>query len=283
MKEIEIDAYAKVNLSLDVLYRREDGYHEINTIMQQINLKDTLVISDLKEGIVIECSHPEVPLDSSNLVYKAWMGLKEKFSIHKGAHIVINKNIPVAAGLAGGSTDAAATLKGLNELWGLNLTEEELMDIGVTIGADVPFCIMGGTALAQGIGEKLTRLSSFSRKLVLVANPGIPVSSAHVYKNLRLERLSERPDTDRLIRSIEEDDLSFLAQNMVNVLEQVTLEEYSIIKDIKEQMKRLGALGSLMSGSGSTVFGIFDNMETLERCKNEMENNVKVLISTKTI
>ena len=283
MKEIEIDAYAKVNLSLDVLYRREDGYHEINTIMQQINLKDTLVISDLKEGIVIECSHPEVPLDSSNLVYKAWMGLKEKFSIDKGAHIIINKNIPVAAGLAGGSTDAAATLKGLNELWGLNLTEEELMDIGVTIGADVPFCIMGGTALAQGIGEKLTRLSSFSRKLVLVANPGIPVSSAHVYKNLRLERLSERPDTDRLIRSIEEDDLSFLAQNMVNVLEQVTLEEYSIIKDIKEQMKRLGALGSLMSGSGSTVFGIFDNMETLERCKNEMENNVKVLISTKTI
>ena len=283
MKEIEIDAYAKVNLSLDVLYRREDGYHEINTIMQQINLKDTLVISDLEEGIVIECSHPEVPLDSSNLVYKAWMGLKEKFSIDKGAHIIINKNIPVAAGLAGGSTDAAATLKGLNELWGLNLTEEELMDIGATIGADVPFCIMGGTALAQGIGEKLTKLSSFSGKLVLVANPGIPVSSAHVYKNLRLERLSERPDTDSLIKSIEEDDLNFLAQNMVNVLEQVTLEECSIVKDIKEQMKRLGALGSLMSGSGSTVFGIFDNMETLERCKNELENNVKVLISTKTI
>lgn len=283
MEELIIEAYGKVNLALDVIRKRNDGYHDINTIMQQIDLKDIVTIKDREKGIKIECNNPEVPVDSSNLVYTAWEKMKEKAKIDRGVHIIIEKNIPVASGLAGGSTDAAAVLKGLNKLWKLNFSKKELMDIGISIGADVPYCIMGGTALAEGIGEKLKILKSFSNKLILLANPGISVSTAHVYNSLRLDRIEKSPDMDMLVQAVENDDIYTLAKNMANILEQVTVEEFSQIKTIKEDMIRYGALGSLMSGSGPTVFGLFDDEKKLVKCKEYLEKKVAKVIITKTI
>lgn len=283
MEELIIEAYGKVNLALDVIRKRNDGYHDINTIMQQIDLKDIVTIKDREKGIKIECDNPEVPVDSSNLVYTAWEKMKEKAKIDRGVHIIIEKNIPVASGLAGGSTDAAAVLKGLNKLWKLNFSKKELMDIGVSIGADVPYCIMGGTALAEGIGEKLKILKSFSNKLILLANPGISVSTAHVYNSLRLDKIEKSPDMDMLVQAVENDDIYTLAKNMGNILEQVTVEEFSQIKTIKEDMIRYGALGSLMSGSGPTVFGLFDDEKKLVKCKEYLEKKVAKVIITKTI
>ena len=168
MKEIVIESYGKINLGLDVLYKREDGYHEIKTIMQQISLSDTLTLREMKENIALESNNTDLPMDSSNLVYKAWKAIQRRTGINRGIEINIHKRIPIAAGLAGGSTNASAVLKGLNELWELGLKEEELKNIGVEIGADVPYCIMGGTALAEGIGEKLTKLRAFKDKNLLL-------------------------------------------------------------------------------------------------------------------
>ncbi|KNF09785.1 4-diphosphocytidyl-2-C-methyl-D-erythritol kinase IspE [Gottschalkia purinilytica] len=280
---ITMNAYAKINLSLDVIKRREDGYHELKMIMQQIDLKDTLTIEETDKNIEIVTDNEKLPIDSSNVVYKVWYTLSNEFNIKKGVRININKNIPISAGLAGGSTDAAAVLKGLNELWNLGLTERELMDIGVKIGADVPYCIMGGTALAEGIGEKLTKLKSFSNKLILLANPGIEVSTAYVYNSLDLKNIKIRPDTSKLIESIEKEDTNYLAKNMVNVLESVTIKDYPIINEIKKDMIENGAIGSIMSGSGSTVFGIFENENDLEKCKEKLNKKVNTVITSKTI
>jgi 4-diphosphocytidyl-2-C-methyl-D-erythritol kinase len=284
MEEVVIDAYGKINLVLDVLYPRDDGYHEINTIMQQIDLKDTITLRNIEgDRAIIECNSEEIPLDESNLAYKAWEKIVEKINFLRGVHITIDKNIPVAAGLAGGSTNAAAVLKGLNLLWNLNLSQEELMGIGVEIGADVPFCILGGTAHARGIGEKLKKIRSFSNKLILLANIGKPVSSAYVYNKLDLENRSKRIDVDKIVEYIEEDDVKKVAENMENIMEQVVIKEYPIIAQIKEDMVRYGALGSLMSGSGPTVFGIFDDEEKLLRCKEFLEKKVEKVLVTKTI
>ncbi len=283
MESITLEAYGKINLSLDVLGKRIDGYHDIETIMQSIDLKDKVVLRDSEEGITIECNNPQVPTDSTNLVYKAYRILRDMYSIKRGVHIKIQKNIPVAAGLAGGSTNAAATLIGLNELWGLKLSKEKLMNIGVKIGADVPFCIMGGTALAKGIGEELISLKDFSGHLVLLANIGIEVSTAHVYSSLKIDNIANRPNMDKLLLGIDKNDLNIISENMVNVLEEVTIGEHGQIQDIKNEMLEFGALGSLMSGSGPTVFGFFDNEEDLLKCKKSLEKKVKTLIITKTI
>jgi len=284
MEEVVIDAHGKINLALDVLYPRDDGYHEINTIMQQIDLKDTITLRNIEgDRAIIECNSEEIPLDESNLAYKAWEKIVEKTNFLRGVHITIDKNIPVAAGLAGGSTNAAAVLKGLNLLWNLNLSQERLMEIGAEIGADVPFCILGGTAHARGIGEKLKKIRSFSNKLILLANIGKPVSSAYVYNKLDLENRSKRIDVDKIVKYIEEDDVKKVAENMENIMEQVVIKEYPIIAQIKEDMVRYGALGSIMSGSGPTVFGIFDDEEKLLRCKEFLEKKVEKVLVTKTI
>lgn len=283
MEEISLDAFGKINLSLDVLHKRVDGYHELNTIMQQIDLKDTITLKKLNKGIKIQCNNIHVPLDNTNLVYKAWDKIIEKTGVKKGIHIIIDKKIPVAAGLAGGSTNGAAVLKGLNTLWDLKLSQEELMDIGLEIGADVPFCIMGGTAHGKGVGEKLTKLKSFSNKMVLLANVGLPISTAYVYKNLNLNNIRNRIDIDTMIKYIEEDNLSKLAKNMANVMEQVVIKEHPIIDEIKKYMINYGALGSLMSGSGPTVFGLFDDENKLYRCKNALEKRIEKVFIAKTI
>lgn len=283
MDEIVLESFGKINLSLDVLYKRDDGYHELNTIMQQIGLKDRIILKNRNNGIKIECNDEGVPLDNGNLVYKAWEKIVEKTGVNRGIHIIIDKNIPVASGLAGGSANGATVLKGLNTLWDLNLTERELMDIGLEIGADIPFCIIGGTAWAKGVGEKLTKLNSFSNKMILLANVGIPVSTAHVYENLKLDNSYSRIDIGKIVEYMEEDNLYKLGENMDNVMEKAVMKEYPIIEEIKRDMIKFGALGSLMSGSGPTVFGLFDDEDKLYRCKNELEKRIKKVIVTKTI
>lgn len=283
MEEIVLQSYGKINLSLDVLHKRTDGYHELNTIMQQIDLKDTIVLKNRKKGVKIQCNENEIPLDNTNLVYKAWEKIIEKTGVNRGIHITIHKNIPIASGLAGGSSNGAAVLKGLNALWDLNFSEEELREIGLEIGADVPFCIMGGTAHAEGIGEKLTKLKSFSNKMVLLANVGIPISTAYVYQNLNLNNVNRRIDIDKMVQYIEQDNLSKLAENMANIMEQVVIKEHPIIDELKKDMIKYGALGSIMSGSGPTVFGLFDDEEKLHRCKKELEKKVAKVFTAKTI
>ncbi len=226
MREIIKESFGKVNLALDVLYKRDDGYHEINSIMQEIDLRDRLIFSDKKEGITIESDNEEVPLDSSNLVYMAWEKLKSITGINRGIHIRLEKNIPIAAGLAGGSSNAAATLKALNELWQLNLSQDELMDIGKTLGADIPFCILGGTAKAEGIGERLTPLKPFKDKFILLGNPGIGISTAYSYSKLNLN--GDRYDIDGLIKCMEEDNLPCVASKLRNRMEGPIIEEYLV-------------------------------------------------------
>lgn len=283
MEEIVLESFAKINLALDVLYKRDDGYHEINTLMQQIDLKDNIILRNREKGIEIQCNDKDVPLDNTNLVYKAWEKIIEKTGINKGIHIIIDKNIPLASGLAGGSSNGAAVLKGLNQLWELNLSEKELMDIGLEIGADIPFCIIGGTAWGKGVGEKLTRLKSFSNKMFLLANVGIPVSTAYVYNRLNLNNCKNRIQIERLIKYMEEDNLPKLGENMANIMEEVVIEEYPIVGELKKEMIRYGALGSIMSGSGPTVFGLFDDEEKLLRCKNHLEKKIEKVYAVRTL
>ena len=283
MDKIILESHGKINLSLDVLYKRDDNYHELNTIMQEIELKDTIILKEIDKGLKIECNDKDVPLDNKNLVYKAWEEIINILGENRGIHINIDKKIPVASGLAGGSSNAATVLKGLNELWQLGLSQKELMEIGLKIGADVPFCIMGGTAYAEGVGEKFTRLKSFSNKMLLLANPGIPISTVNVYKSLDLNAKKKHMDIKEIIKYIEKDDLELLAKNMFNIMEDAVIKKYPIIAEIKEDMLKHGALGSLMSGSGATVFGIFDDEEKLYKCKEELEKKIDRLIVTKTI
>lgn len=283
MDEITLDSFGKINLALDVLYKREDGYHEINTLMQQIDLKDKVKLKNKKKGITIECNDKNVPLDNRNLAYKAWEKITQKTGVDKGIHITIDKKIPVAAGLAGGSSNGATVLKGLNILWDLNLTEKELMEIGLEIGADIPFCIIGGTAWGKGIGEKLTRLKRFSNKIVLLANVGVPVSTAYVYNQLDLDNINNRVDIEKIIKYMEDDNLSKMAENMINVMEQVVVRKHPIVSEIKADMIKYGALGSIMSGSGPTVFGLFDDKEKSLKCKKELEKKIDKVYIVRTI
>ena len=283
MDEVVLEAFGKINLYLDVLWKREDGYHEIRSIMQSIDLKDTIKIRETNSNMKIDCTHPQVPLDSSNLVYKAWEKMKEISGIDKEVNITIHKRIPVAAGLAGGSADAAAVIKGLNILWDLNLKEEDLMKIGIKIGADVPFCIKGGTCLAEGIGEKLTSIEPFKGKLLLIATPNIPISTEKAYKNLPLDKIHVHPDIDRFIKGIKDKDFKFVAKNMINVMEYSELDELKIIPSIKEEMIRFGALGSIMSGSGPTVFGLFEDEKLMMKCKKSLERKIENVFFSRTI
>lgn len=260
MKDISVKALAKINLGLDVVRRREDGYHEVRMVMQTIHLFDRLEIAKNTSGeITIETNLPFLPTNENNLVYKAAKLLKEEFHIRDGVDVKLHKHIPVAAGMAGGSTDGAAVLYGMNRIFGLGLSKEDLMQRGVKLGADVPYCIMRGTALAEGIGEKLSVLPPMVKCPVLIAKPGISVSTKFVYENLKLDHKMVHPDIDRLVDDITAKDLHAIAGDMGNVLETVTIPNYPIIARIKEYMMEHGALNAMMSGSGPTVFGLFEN------------------------
>lgn len=259
MKEISVKALAKINLGLDVVRRREDGYHEVRMIMQTIHLFDRLEISKNTSGqITMETNLAFLPTNENNLVCKAAKLLTDEFGIKDGVHVWLHKHIPVAAGMAGGSTDAAAVLYGMNRIFDLGLSKEELMERGVKIGADVPYCVMRGTVLAEGIGEKLTKLPPMVKCPVLIAKPQINVSTKFVYENLKLDADTEHPDIDRLVADIREKNLTKIAADMGNVLETVTIPAYPVIADIKENMLQNGAVNAMMSGSGPTVFGLFE-------------------------
>lgn len=263
---MELKALAKINLGLDVVRKREDGYHEVRMIMQTIDVFDRLMftVEDMP-GIRIQTNVASVPSDESNLVYKAAKLLMDEFGITKGLSIYLEKNIPVAAGMAGGSSDAAAAMKAVNELFELGLSEEELKVRGVKIGADVPYCIMGGTALAEGIGEVLSPLPPMPDCYILIAKPPVGVSTAFVYGNLRTNELKHHPDIDGMIQSLRDGSVEQLCTQMENVLETVTVPAYPIIDEIKCLMKDCGAVGAMMSGSGPTVFGIFTDKECAEK------------------
>ena len=265
MDNISLKALAKINLGLDVVRRRDDGYHEVRMIMQTINLFDRLEIKKIKESAIkIHTNLFFLPVNENNLVYKAAKLLIDEFGIQEGVSVGLTKKIPVAAGMAGGSTDAAAMLFGMNRLFGLGLSKKQLMERGVKIGADVPYCIMRGTALAEGIGDKLSPLPAMVKCPVLIAKPQISVSTKFVYQNLKLDDKTVHPDIDRLIEDIRNKDLKAVSDHMGNVLESVTIPNYPVISQIKEQMIDSGAVGSMMSGSGPTVFGLFDDSRTAQ-------------------
>ena len=265
MDNISLKALAKINLGLDVVRRRDDGYHEVRMIMQTINLFDRLEIKKIKESAIkIHTNLFFLPVNENNLVYKAAKLLIDEFGIQEGVSVGLTKKIPVAAGMAGGSTDAAAMLFGMNRLFGLGLSKKQLMERGVKIGADVPYCIMRGTALAEGIGDKLSPLPEMVKCPVLIAKPQISVSTKFVYQNLKLDDKTVHPDIDRLIEDIRNKDLKAVSDHMGNVLESVMIPNYPVISQIKEQMMDSGAVGSMMSGSGPTVFGLFDDSRTAQ-------------------
>ncbi|GAA0069757.1 4-(cytidine 5'-diphospho)-2-C-methyl-D-erythritol kinase [Clostridium sardiniense] len=276
-------AYAKVNIALDVIGKREDGYHLLRMIMQAIDLYDEILIEKIDKGIRINCNKPYVPTDERNLAYKAAKLFMDKFNIKSGVNITINKNIPVSAGLAGGSTDCAAVLKLMNKMFKTNLSNQELMDLGVKLGADVPYCIIGGTALCEGIGEKITKLKSFKDKILVLVKPPFGVSTKVVYQEFDLSKVVFHPNVEGLIKNIEEGNLKYVASNMKNLLENVTLAKYKEIISIKQSMIECGSIGSMMSGSGPTVFAFFDDMVKAQKCYDIMKKKYKDVCITRTI
>lgn len=280
---ISLKAHAKINLSLDVLNKRDDGYHNLRMIMQTIQLHDTIFIEKIPSGVEIDCVASYVPNNSTNIACKAAEAMISKFNLDAGVRIKIDKKVPVAAGLAGGSADAAAVIKGVNSLFNLSIQQNELMDIASTIGADVPYCIMGGTALAEGIGEELTSLSLLKDIPILIVKPKIGVSTAWVYKNLDFDKIISRPDTEALISAIQNKDIKFIAQNMRNVLESVTVIKHPIIEKIKKILLEEGAIGSMMSGSGPSVFGIFEDKDKAISAYKKIKKSKNECILTYTI
>lgn len=258
MDKMEIMALGKINLGLDVLGRRENGYHDVRMVMQTVYLYDQIRIRKKREpGIELKTNLRYLPDDENNLAYKAARILMEEFQLGGGVRIELEKHIPVAAGMAGGSSNAAAVLYGMNRLFELGLSEQQLMDRGVTLGADVPYCIMRGTVLAEGIGEKLTPLPPMPRCHILIAKPPISVSTKMVYEKLDSHEIEVHPDIDGIIAGLEDGNLEQVASKMGNVLEKVTVEAYPVIEKIKNMMKEDGALNAMMSGSGPTVFGLY--------------------------
>ena len=284
MDTYQTKAYAKINLGLDVVRRLENGYHEVKMIMQTVDIYDELEFKKTKLGITITTNHGELPTDKNNLIYKAATMMIEEYGIQEGVHIHLTKNIPVAAGMAGGSSDAAATFRGMNELFHLGCSMETLRELGVKVGADVPYCILGGTALSEGIGEKLTSLKPVPSCYLLIAKPDIDVSTKYVYEQLDTIGVHHHPDIDGMVHAIEQGNLQGIVDRMENVLERVTIQKHPIIQNIKKRMIELGAEGSLMSGSGPTVFAVFiekdEAIEAYEQLKTE--NLAKQIFVTTT-
>lgn len=266
MNIIRLKAYAKINLGLDVVRKRADGYHEVRMIMQTIGLYDKVTLSRMNNsGVCLRTNLHYLPTDENNLVYKAISMIQKEYNISHGVLVHLEKKIPVAAGMAGGSSDAAAALYGMNKLFQLRIPQNELMDLGLRLGADVPYCLLRGTALSEGIGEELTTLPPFPGCYVLIVKPGINVSTKYVYENLRLDESIIHPDIDGIITCVKRKDLYGACEKFGNVLESVTVKDYPIIEEIKAAMKTTGCITSLMSGSGPTVFGLYDDLKKAER------------------
>lgn len=269
-------APAKINLLLDVLHKRDDGYHEVEMIMTMVDLADRLEMMELpRDTIFISSQAGYIPLDEKNLAFQAARLIKERYDVRTGVYIHLDKRIPVAAGLAGGSSDAAATLRGLNRLWKLNIPTEELQLLGAELGSDVPFCVTGGTALATGRGEKLEPIATPPQCWVILAKPPIHVSTQEIYGKLNAKEIQHHPSVPRMLRAIEQQQFADMCQAMGNVLEDVTVKVHPEVKQIKECMLRLGADGVLMSGSGPTVFGLVSKEAKVARIYNGLRGFCK--------
>lgn len=265
MQQTSQKAYAKINIGLDVLRRRSDGYHEVRMVMQTIDICDDLLFEKMQQpGIVLKTDSEELPVNSDNLIYKAAELLFSERGITEGVKITLKKRIPIAAGMAGGSSDAAATMRGLNELFGMGYSIEELQAFGVTLGADIPYCLVGGTMLSEGIGEILTPLPAPPDCFLVVAKPDINVSTGFVYGNLHADKLMYHPDIDGMIEALKKGELRGITDRLGNVLETVIVKEYPVIEEMKQLLRNKGAENALMSGSGPTVFGIFTNRDKAE-------------------
>ena len=273
MKEsMNLKALAKINLGLDVLGRRENGYHDVRMVMQTMYLYDNITLQKIEEPeIQLKTNLHFLPLDDKNIAYKAAKMLMEEFQIPGGIRITLDKHIPVAAGLAGGSSNAAAVLVGMNRMYDLGLSEQDLMDRGVKLGADVPYCIMRGTVLAEGIGEILTPLAPLPKCYILVAKPTVSVSTKTVYEKLDSHEIEDHPDIDGILEGLKNADLKKVASSMGNVLERVTVDDHPIIEDIKKVMKENGALNAMMSGSGPTVFGIYEDKKLAKQAQQKIK------------
>lgn len=277
-------APAKINLMLDVLHKRPDGFHEVEMVMTMIDLADRLEMSEQKrDTIIITSQAGYIPLDEKNLAFQAARLIKERYDVRKGVHIHLDKKIPVAAGLAGGSSDAAATLRGLNRLWGLNIPKEELLKLGAELGSDVPFCVSGGTALATGRGEVLKPIPSPPQCWVIVAKPPINVSTAEVYGRLRSDQIQAHPSAERMIGALEQGSFHQMCKELGNVLEEVTLKMHPEVQQLKEGMLKLGADGALMSGSGPTVFGLVSKESKVARIYNGLRGFCKEVYAVRLL
>ncbi len=266
MDKLELKAYGKINLGLDVIRKRPDGYHDLDMVMQMVDVYDDVTLTRL-EGteIVVRTDTAVLSNGKDNLAYMAAKMLMDEFGIVQGLEITIRKRIPIAGGMAGGSSDCAATLTGVNQMFNLELSTEELMERGVRLGADVPYCILGGTAIARGIGEILTPLPTPPKCHVIIAKPPVSVSTAFVYGNIKPDEIEKRPDIEAMVSAIKAQDLYKLAKSLYNVMEDITVPQYPVIQEIKTIMLENGALNSIMSGSGPTVFGLYDDIEKAEQ------------------
>ncbi len=270
MNQINLRANAKINLFLNVLDKRSDGYHNIETIYQSISLHDTITLRKLGHGqIKLQCNIPDLPTDERNIVYKAIKLMIAETNTNHGVDIQIIKRIPIGAGLAGGSADAGATLVGLNELWDIGFSQDKLKELGEKIGADVPFCIIGGTCLGKGKGEKITKLNSLPSLPVVIANPGFQVSTAWAYESIDNLGLTEiTKNANILIDKINQKDLSNISDDLFNIFESVVFQKYPVLSELKDCFNKNGALGSLMTGSGPTVFALAKDIPTaINLCK----------------
>ncbi|MFD0870353.1 4-diphosphocytidyl-2-C-methyl-D-erythritol kinase [Chlamydia abortus] len=277
-------APAKINLSLDVLYKREDGYHEVEMVMTMVDLADRLEMQELsRDTIIISSQAGYIPLDEKNLAFQAAKLIKERYNVHKGVYIHLDKKIPVAAGLAGGSSDAAATLRGLNRLWNLGIPARELMELGAELGSDVPFCVMGGTALASGRGEKLEPLPSPPQCWVILAKPPINVSTGEVYGKLKASEIEHHPSIPDMLQSIRSGRFDLLCRSLGNVLENITFELYPEVRQLRDSMQRMGADGVLMSGSGPTVFGLVSKFSKAAKIYNGLRGFCKEVYAVRLL
>ena len=284
--EITKKAYAKINLGLDVLGKRDDGYHLVKMIMQNVDIYDTLTFRKTDNGLItLKTGDDTIPSDDSNLICKVARQLQEKYEVKDGAEIELVKRIPVAAGMAGGSTDGAAAYKALNELWNLGLSDEEMCKLAVKLGADIPYCIVGGTALSEGIGEVLTPIESKAEYHLVIAKPDIMVSTGWVYTELDSTEITRHPDIDAVKAAIEEGDVKRMCGEIHNVLEPVTTAKYEVINDIEKILEDNGAERAFMTGSGPTVFAVFDNENKAKKGFEAVEKSglVKQLFLTKPI
>ncbi|MCT4585291.1 MAG: 4-(cytidine 5'-diphospho)-2-C-methyl-D-erythritol kinase [Peptostreptococcaceae bacterium] len=283
MSGVKVTTRGKVNISIDVLNKRDDGFHNVEMIMQTLDIKDYIYIKELESDIIkIDSDCPFIPCNEENLVYKAANLIKKTYGIKKGLSIIIDKHIPVAAGMAGGSSNAAGVLKALNFMWNLNIEDLKLKELAATLGSDIPFCIDGGAALATNKGEKLKKVNSLENVWVLISKPSISISTPWVYKNLNLNDIKIRPNTNKILQSLESNDIYEISKEMVNVLETVTLKECKDIDIIKNKMIEFGALNSMMTGSGPTVFGFFKNYKQAKDACLNLKKFYKHTLVTKT-